>query len=123
LKALALATLAICAGCVLKKKPPPEAVVQFELFNGGGRTVTGAVLRFDRELESADHISGHGFDSITLRMTPADTLRLEDGRLYRGQRAHYRVRGVDGPPKLVEGRWIVDGRLDRKLERGEYDED
>ncbi len=77
-----LATLAIllCAGCVLKKKPPPDAVVQFELFNRGGRAVTGALLRFDRELESADHISEHGFESITLRMTPADTLRLENGK-------------------------------------------
>ena len=123
MRVVAALCLVLCAACVLKKKKPPDAVVQFELFNSGGRTVTGALLRFDRELEGADHISEHGFSSLTLRMTPADTLRLENGKLYAGQGAHYKVRGVDGPPQLVEGRWIIDGRLDRKLERGEYDED
>ena len=72
--------------------------------------MTGVLLRFDREIERADPIGERRFEELTLRIVPADTLRAEGGRLPVGERAVFAVRGVGGPPRLVEGRWIVDGR-------------
>jgi hypothetical protein len=77
--------------------------------------VTGALLRFDRELERTDQISTWGFAERSLRMSPANTLRLEGGRLWPDESVTYDLAGAGGPPRLLAARWIVDGRIGREV--------
>ncbi|MEE8105600.1 MAG: hypothetical protein V3T86_08720 [Planctomycetota bacterium] len=96
------------------------ATVTIELFNRSGSPVTGALMRFDRELKRVDRSSSRGFPDVDLRMSPADTLRLSGGTLQPGETAHYEVEGVDGPPQLLEGRWIEGDAAGREFGRGEF---
>jgi hypothetical protein len=79
------------------------------LVNRTGGEVTGAWLRFDREIASVDVVGEAAFADARLRISPADTLRLGGGRLGPGGRVRYELAGVGGPPRLLEGRWLVDG--------------
>jgi hypothetical protein len=107
--------LAACAG------PEPANPVRLTLTNRTGGFVTGALLRFDREIAGADRISTWAFDKTSLRLSPANTLRMEGGRLLPGQGVTYDVTGVEGPPRLLAARWIVDdpGRLGPELSEEE----
>ena len=51
------------------------------------------------------------FARARLRIRPADTLNLGDGRLGPGESVSYEIAGVGGPPRVVEGRWLVDGAI------------
>ena len=83
--------------------------------------MTGALLRFDRELVRTDQVSAWGFEERSLRMSPANTLRLEGGRLWPGESVTYDIAGAGGSPRLLAARWIVDGRLGAELRGEEFE--
>jgi hypothetical protein len=85
--------------------------VRLTLVNRTGGDVTGAWLRFDREIASFDRLGERRFDRARLRIRPADTLNLGDGRLGPGESVSYEIAGVGGPPRVVEGRWLVEGAI------------
>ena len=89
------------------------------LTNRTGRPVTGALLRFDRELVTIDAVSKRRFSRHELRMSPADTLSLQGGTLERGARVAYALTGANGTPALLEGRWLVDGKVGPRFGKGE----
>lgn len=99
----------LSAGCGAPPKAPANPA-RITLENRSGTAVTGVLLRFDREIERADPVGERVFERLTLRLAPADTLRIEGGRLGAEQRVTFSVKGIDGPPRVVEGRWIIDGR-------------
>ena len=109
------------SGCALNtSRDAVNSTISIELFNRSGAPVSGALMRFDRELKRVDRSSSNGFPDVDLRMSPADTLRLSGGTLHPGETAHYEVEGVGGPPQLVEGRWIDGDAAGREFERGEF---
>jgi len=89
--------------------------VRVTLTNRSGQKTTGVMLRFDREISRADRLGDAGFARLTLRLSPADTLRAEDGSLPAGGAVAFLVLGKAGPPKVLEARWIVQGRWGAKL--------
>ena len=108
------ALAAVCAGpgCQSIGTSNP---VRITLVNRSGAPVTGALLRFDRDIHRVDRLSRRGFEGARLRLDPPDTLRLEGGELEIEEAVTYEVIGVDGPPVLLEGRWLVDGEFGPKL--------
>lgn len=102
--------LPACAGPRELQNP-----VRLTLTNRSGRPVTGVMVRFDREISRADRVGEAGFARLTLRLSPADTLRAEEGRLPDGEAIALSVLGRGGPPRVREGRWIVEGRWGPKL--------
>ncbi len=106
----------LLAACSARELKNP---VRLTLTNRSGKTVTGALLRFDRELTRVDLVSDTGFARLKLRLAPANTLRLEDGALPPGGRATYEIFGLGGPPRLREARWLVHGRLGPRLTKDE----
>ena len=115
-KAAALLAL-VASSCSARELKNP---VRLTLTNRSGKTVTGVILRFDRELTRAERTSANGFISIKLRLAPSDTLRLEGGRLQPGGRTVYQVEGKDGPARPLDGRWLIDGRLGPLLTKDEF---
>lgn len=97
-----------CAG-VGRRNP-----IDLELENRTGGPVEGALLRFDRDLATVDRLEGP-FASAELRLAQADTVRLTGGVLPDGSAAVYWIAGRDGAPRLLDARWIVDGRLGRRI--------
>ncbi len=91
------------------------------LTNRSKKTVTGALLRFDRDLSRVDRISSRGFPVLKLRLAPANALRLEGGTLRPGERAVYELVGDGGPPRPTDGRWLIDGRLGPRMMKDEFD--
>ena len=96
----------------------PQNPARLTLINRTGGDVTGAVLRFDGELARVDPVAG-GFERTSLRLQPADTLRVEGGRLRPGDKATYRVAGRGGPPRLADAVWLVNGKRGRRLHENE----
>ena len=96
--------LAACRGA-----PDPGDPLELTLVNRTGGPVAGALLRFDGPLSRVDRLSRDGFSEIRLRVAPADTVRLEGGRLEPAQAATYEIAGVEGPPRLLDARWILEG--------------
>jgi len=108
-------------GCALNtSRDTADSTISIELFNRSGAPVSGALMRFDRELKRVDRSSSNGFPDVDLRMSPADTLRLSGGTLQPGETVHYEIEGVGGPPQLVEGRWIEGDAAGREFGRGEF---
>jgi len=102
--------------------------VRLTLRNRTGTPVTGVLLRFDREIATVDPVgpaeAGDGdafvFARRRLRHHPADTLRLDRGVLAPGETVSYRIAGRDGPPRVLEARWLVgDGRYGARIGDGE----
>lgn len=116
-----------CAGTRLRNP------VRLTLRNRTGAPVTGVLLRFDREIATVDvaRVSGSGstgagdgdasvFARRRLRHHPADTLRLDRGVLAPGEAVSYRIAGRDGPPRVLEARWLVgEGRYGARIGDGE----
>ena len=98
-----------------------ENPVRLTLTNHSERTVTGALLRFDRDLSRVDRVSSGGFSTLKLRLAPANALRLEGGSLRPGERAVYELEGDGGPPRPLDGRWLVHGRLGARMMKDEFD--
>ena len=117
--ALAFLPVLLPAACGARELRNP---VRLTLINRTGAPVTGVLLRFDRDLAAADRVSAQGPADLELRLAPADTLRISGGELLPGSAATYLVRGKDGPPRLLEGRWLIGGRLGRPLDRAEWRE-
>jgi len=109
---LLLLLLPAVAGCGARELKNP---VRLTLTNRSGGVVTGAVLRFDRELARVDRVSGDGFADTRLRTSPANTLRLEGGVVGPSQAVVYELTGRDGPPVLEEGRWLVRGTVGPRI--------
>jgi hypothetical protein len=106
----------LCVLCVFFlpacSSPPKELgnPVRLTLKNRTNRSVTGVLLRFDREIKRVDNVSTtRALTRLTLRTAPADTLRAEGGSLQPGAEVVFEVLGRDGPPRPVEGRWIIAG--------------
>ncbi|MHC4959555.1 MAG: hypothetical protein ACYTGN_14405 [Planctomycetota bacterium] len=90
---------------------PPGNPVRLTLRNATERRVTGVLLRFDRPIRRVDNISAtrDQLARITLRTSPADTLRAEGGSLQPGETVVFEILGKGGPPLPLDGRWIIDG--------------
>ena len=101
----------VVAACSSAPPPPPPNPIRLTIVNRNQENVTGALLRFDRELRRVDRVSSLGIADIQLRLAPADTVRVEGEPLVTGGRSSYRIEGRDGSPRLVEARWLLDGRL------------
>ncbi len=107
----------LLAACSARELKNP---VRLTLTNKSGKTVTGALLRFDRELTRVDLVSDAGFARLKLRIAPANTLRAERGVLRPDGRAVYEVTGEGGPPRILDGRWLIEGRLGPLMTKDEF---
>jgi len=106
---------ALVPACAGTPAGPVAPVTTLGLVNRTGAGVEGAVLRFDRELTRIEQVSSRGFPDRSLRLSPADTVRLAGATLAPGDHATYRFTAAAGPPVLVEARWIVGGKLGPRL--------
>jgi hypothetical protein len=114
----AVLAMLLVAACGSTPEPPPNPI-RLTIVNRHEENVTGALLRFDRELLRVDRVSTMGFREIQLRLAPADTVRVEGEPLVTGGRSSYRIEGRDGSPRLLEARWLLDGRLGPVIDPGE----
>jgi hypothetical protein len=113
--------LLLASGCGGGDRKLNKNPVRLTLTNRSGRDATGVMLRFDREIARADRIGDGGFFTLTLRLAPADALRAEGGTLKRGERMVLEVLGRGGPPRVLEGRWITDGKWGATLGPEEFE--
>jgi hypothetical protein len=113
----ALLVAALLTSC--KSTPDPPAPVHVTLINLHDPVASGAVLEFDRRIESAELESDSGFAKARVGEPTPNSVTLTGGRLREGEAASYVVTGAEGAPTFVRGHWFHSGQEGPALRRNE----
>lgn len=115
---LALAAL-LLAACSSIKVTAPKNPIRLTLTNKTEKVVDGAVLRFNRDLLRADLLTLGGFQTLEVRIAPANVVVAKGGQLGPGDSVTMELAGLGGPPEPEGGRWFIGGMMGPNIRKSE----